>query len=135
MHRIYSLKNFFARVPFLIKLQPVTLFKKGLWHRCFPVNFEKILRTSFWQNIFEWLLLLSGSHPPIPLNNYGSTQLLEHICMFPVSSFSHTSDKPLRVPFTEKLVQNVSPVLINQSLAVKLKQKNRSMLKWSLSFQ
>ena len=28
-------------------LRPATLLKKRLWHRCFPVNFAKILRTSF----------------------------------------------------------------------------------------
>ena len=26
---------------------PATLFKKGLWHSCFPVNFAKLLRTPF----------------------------------------------------------------------------------------
>ena len=26
-------------------LRPATLLKKRLWHRCFPVNFEKFLRT------------------------------------------------------------------------------------------
>ena len=28
-------------------LRPVTLFKKILWHRCFPVNFVKFLITPF----------------------------------------------------------------------------------------
>ena len=28
-------------------LRPVTLLKKRLWHRCFPVNFVKFLRTPF----------------------------------------------------------------------------------------
>ena len=28
-------------------LRPATLLKKRLWHRCFPVNFEKLLRTPF----------------------------------------------------------------------------------------
>ena len=31
-------------------LRPATLLKKRLWHRCFPVNFEKFLRTPFVQN-------------------------------------------------------------------------------------
>ena len=43
-----------------IKIQawPATLLKKRLWHRCFPVNFEKFLRTPF---LIEhlWLRLLS----------------------------------------------------------------------------
>ena len=34
-----------ARVSFLIKLQPSTLLKMRLWHRCFPVNFVKFLST------------------------------------------------------------------------------------------
>ena len=37
----------------LIKLlasRPATLFKKRLWHRCFPVNFVKFLRTSVLRN-------------------------------------------------------------------------------------
>ena len=29
------------------RLSPATLLKKRLWQRCFPVNFEKFLRTSF----------------------------------------------------------------------------------------
>ena len=28
-------------------LRPATLFKKRLWHRCFPVNFAEFLRTTF----------------------------------------------------------------------------------------
>ena len=31
-------------------LRPATLLKKSLWHRCFPVNFAKFIRTSFLQN-------------------------------------------------------------------------------------
>ena len=44
-----SQENTCARVSFLIKLQapPATLLKKRLWHRCFPVNFAKVLRTAF----------------------------------------------------------------------------------------
>ena len=30
-------------------LRPATLLKKSLWHRCFPVNFAKFIRTSFLQ--------------------------------------------------------------------------------------
>ena len=28
------------------------LYQKGLWHRCFPVNFAKFLRTQFLQNTY-----------------------------------------------------------------------------------
>ena len=37
--------------------QTATLSKKGLWHRCFPVNFTKFLRTHFLQDTSERLLL------------------------------------------------------------------------------
>ena len=49
-----------ARASFLIKLQaPATLLKKKLWHRCFPVNFAKFQRTSFFTEHHWWLLLNS----------------------------------------------------------------------------
>ena len=35
---------------------PATLLKKSLWHKCFPVNFAKFLRTPFLQNR-SWRLL------------------------------------------------------------------------------
>ena len=38
--------------------RPATLLKKRLWHRCFPVNFAKFLRTSFSIEHLRWLLLL-----------------------------------------------------------------------------
>ena len=34
-------------------LKPATLLKKGLWHRCFPVNFAKLLRTPFFAKHFQ----------------------------------------------------------------------------------
>ena len=37
-------------------LSPATLLKMRLWHRCFPVNFAKFLRTTFLQNTFGRLL-------------------------------------------------------------------------------
>ena len=30
-------------------IKPVTLLKKRLWHRCFPVTFAKFLRTQFYR--------------------------------------------------------------------------------------
>ena len=38
-------------------LKSSTLLKKMLWHRCFPVNFVKFLRTSFLWNTSRSLLL------------------------------------------------------------------------------
>ena len=37
-------------------LRPTTLLKKRLWHRCFPANFVKFLRTPFLQNTSGRLL-------------------------------------------------------------------------------
>ena len=58
-------ENIYARVSFLIKPQtwdprPAILLKKRLWHRCFPVNFAKFLRTSFLQKTSRRLLLKRG---------------------------------------------------------------------------
>ena len=38
-------------------LKESTLFTKILWHRCFPVNFVKFLRTLFLTEHLWWLLL------------------------------------------------------------------------------
>ena len=42
--------------------RPPALLKMRLWHRCFPVNFAKFLRTPFLQNTSGWLLLFILSH-------------------------------------------------------------------------
>ena len=39
-------------------LRPATLLKKKLWHRRFPVNFVKFLRTPFLTEYLWWLLLI-----------------------------------------------------------------------------
>ena len=44
-------------------LRPATLLKKRLWHRCFPLNFAKFLRTPFLQNTSGRLLLESDLLP------------------------------------------------------------------------
>ena len=51
------LENTCARNSFLIKLHAQALLKKSLWHRCFPVNFAKFLRTPFFTEHLRWLLL------------------------------------------------------------------------------
>ena len=42
-------------------LRPATLLKKRLWHRRFPVNFVKFLRTPFLQNTSGRLLPQLGA--------------------------------------------------------------------------
>ena len=49
-----SMENTCARVSFLIKN---FIIKKRLWHRCFPVNFAKFLRTPSFTEHLRWLLL------------------------------------------------------------------------------
>ena len=44
-------------------LRPATLLKERLWHRCFLVNFEKILRTPFLTGHLRWLLLFVLNTP------------------------------------------------------------------------
>ena len=39
-------------------LRPAALLKKRLWHRCFPLNFVKFLRTPFGIEHLWWLLLV-----------------------------------------------------------------------------
>ena len=41
----------------VVGLSPATLLKKRLWYRCFPVNFVKFLRTTFYIEHLWWLLL------------------------------------------------------------------------------
>ena len=42
-------------------LRTTTLLQKRPWHKCFPINFAKFLRTAFLQNISGQLLLSMGS--------------------------------------------------------------------------
>ena len=52
-----SQKNNWARVSLIIQLQAEGCIKeKRLHHRCFPVNFAKMLRTHFFKNNSELLL-------------------------------------------------------------------------------
>ena len=49
---------FFIKVAFL---RPAILLRKGLWNRCFPVNFVNFLRTPISMEHLWWLLLLIAS--------------------------------------------------------------------------
>ena len=41
---------------------PATLFKKRLWHRCFPLNFGKFLGTPSFTEHLRWLYSFSIKH-------------------------------------------------------------------------
>ena len=43
-------------------LTPITLLKKTLWHRCFPVNFENFIRKLFFTQHLRWLLLFEEQY-------------------------------------------------------------------------
>ena len=61
-------------------LGPSTLFKKSLWHRCFPVNFEKFLKTPFLQNTSGRLFLtFEGS---LNLTNLKLGWINHNYCIF-----------------------------------------------------
>ena len=66
-------------------LRPATLLKKRLWHRCFPVNFAKFLRTPFLQNISGRLLLklLESLLPTITCMTLADF----YVTIFPLSIF------------------------------------------------
>ena len=53
-----SQENTCARVS---SLRPATLLKNRFWHRCFSVNFAKLLRTPFLTEYLRWLLFWENS--------------------------------------------------------------------------
>ena len=54
--KVTFLHGCFSRFLFKL-LRPATLLMKRLWHRCFPVNFAKFLRTALFIEYLWWLLL------------------------------------------------------------------------------
>ena len=60
-------KHLFQSLLFneVVGLRAVTLLKKRPWHRCFPVNFSKFLRTPSVTEHLWWLLLKTPVNQPI----------------------------------------------------------------------
>ena len=56
------------------------LLKKGHWHRCFPVNIAKFLRTPFLTEHPRWLLLQTWDLAAFPRATCSSTGLSKIIC-------------------------------------------------------
>ena len=48
---------------------PATLLKKRLWHRCFPVNFAKFLRTPFLTEHLRAIASLDGATISVAIRN------------------------------------------------------------------
>ena len=55
---------------------PAALLKKRFWHRCFPVNFAKFLRTPFFIEHLWWLLFQVGKKDILDteIQRYGNTK-------------------------------------------------------------
>ena len=53
-------------------LRPATFLKKGFWQRCFPVDFAKYLRDTFFTEHLHWLVLIKAP----PKNNIKKTCFL-----------------------------------------------------------
>ena len=49
---------------------PATLLEKTLWHRCFPVNFPKFLRTPFFTEHLRWLFLFLYTLITLKIRNF-----------------------------------------------------------------
>ena len=64
----------------LAGLRPATLLTKRLWHRRFPVNFAKFLRTFFLTEHLRWLLLNEQRHDK---HTKDTKYYTGNICQFP----------------------------------------------------
>ena len=96
------LKNFakFARTYlcqslFLIKLQALGPDTKRPWHRCFPVNFAKFLRTSSLTEHLRWLVL-SKMWLALQFSTFRVCSFIED---FLVISFQQKNDKKREIPW------------------------------------
>ena len=56
-HQRCSIKKVFLKLSQNSQEKTCASYKKSFWHRCFPVNFAKFLRTSFSRNNSGRLLL------------------------------------------------------------------------------
>ena len=77
-------------------LRPATLLKKRLWHRYFPVNFAKFLRTAFLQNTSGRLILKAKYLFKYKISNYFH-QFTE--TFFATKIINHAEQKSFPVSF------------------------------------
>ena len=96
-------------------LRPVTLFKKRLWHRCFPLTFAKFLRTPFFMEHFWWLLL--KIHIKILFVNFVYfSEILFQCCFFYVYALFSVwgnwfIDRVIDSSFLQEIFSSISKVL------------------------
>ena len=88
-------------------LRPATLLKKRLWHRFFPVNFAKFLRTPFLQNTSGRLLLKVFSNitvehisikPGLPIEKTETERSKSDPCFFDTRRASSRGVQGVRTP-------------------------------------
>ena len=72
----------FIKKETLAGLKPETLLKKRLWHRCFPVNFVKFLRTPFLTKHLRSLFLYLSMKVVKHLISSWFHQMSKHIYLF-----------------------------------------------------
>ena len=89
-------------------LKPGTLLKKGLWHRCFPVNFAIFLRTLFLQTTSGRLLL----HFIVFMN-------------FSVNSYQHVHAKTSHVWKSRKVMMTIMVFVISYCINMYYQRKGR----------
>ena len=73
-------------------LRPATLLKKGLWHRCFPVNFVKFLRTPFFTD-YLWMTAFTNLNTIYHIHRFSN-----HLKFFNINSLTMTFNSLTEVP-------------------------------------
>ena len=90
-------------------LRHATLSKRRLWHRCFPVNFAKFLRTPFFiEHIRELLLYISM----VPLTRKENSKHFILVCSFSTAKLLFRRNNRI---CREDLVSKVSSVASHQT--------------------
>ena len=113
-------------VPESQSLRPATLLKKRLWYRCFPVNFAKFLRKSFFIEHLRWLLLNLLSRLWLKTSiNFMYSELVDN--PFFSISISEIAQKPYMELGKEK--QNRATTIISWKLKKRCKQTYNENIK------
>ena len=98
-------------------MRPATLSKKRLSHRCFPVDFAKLLRTPFLQNT-SWTLKEIWNREPVTkiLTNLGVLIFPDLKCSSHITRFVCDRGRSVRFPSTDvmrKTFKKIRPRIIN----------------------
>ena len=77
-------------------LMPATLLKKSLWKRCFPMNFAKFLRTTFFREHLRCLHLTyySSSVVSLCLTQYQANVIIIRYCSLNITDSFYFKSKP-----------------------------------------